>query len=274
MYYVYIHKRKDNGVPFYVGKGKKDRVKIGRQGKPKEWVAIVENAGGFDFEILEYFEDENQALLRENEYISNPPDYWKLINKSKNSSLDYQIHWESYLKLDSDSPSGLSCKLTGEFRGSKKFYSNGEPQEWSIRLFNKSYRAHRIIAVLLGHELSRNMAINHIDNNPHNNSISNLEICTQKQNMGLTKRHVSPDINFCISEENHSKFDTKMNKTYLTQYAKVRITVSGVRKSKRFSYNTYGKEQAWELARIYRDGVLSKLLENKETLPLNKEKLR
>jgi hypothetical protein len=76
MFYVYHHLRLDNNIPFYVGKGCKDRAFRTKRNN-KGWNNIV-NKVGFKVDILKYFEDENQAI----EYEHN------LINIYKSQGID------------------------------------------------------------------------------------------------------------------------------------------------------------------------------------------
>ena len=67
MFYVYQHIRKDNNIPFYVGKGSKNRVNFkGR--KNKGWNNIV-NKVGYKPEILKYFSNEDEAIEWEHQLI-------------------------------------------------------------------------------------------------------------------------------------------------------------------------------------------------------------
>ena len=69
MFYVYQHLRLDNNIPFYVGKGCKDRAfRIKRNNKG--WNNIV-NKVGFKVEIIKYFKDEDQAIKYEHELINS-----------------------------------------------------------------------------------------------------------------------------------------------------------------------------------------------------------
>jgi hypothetical protein len=66
-FYVYIHYRLSDGVPFYVGKGcsQRDTVVWGRN---SWWKRIVEKHGYYS-ERIEYFENEVDAFNKEKEII-------------------------------------------------------------------------------------------------------------------------------------------------------------------------------------------------------------
>lgn len=65
-YYVYRHIRLDTDTPFYVGKGKKDRLRCKRRNS--RWTNIV-NKAGFRVEIILYGLTEVQAFSKESEFI-------------------------------------------------------------------------------------------------------------------------------------------------------------------------------------------------------------
>lgn len=85
MFYVYQHLRLDNNIPFYIGKGCKDRAWRKKRNNIG-WNNIVSKVG-FKVEILKYFEDENQAIEYEHNLIN---EYRKqnieLVNQTKYSS--------------------------------------------------------------------------------------------------------------------------------------------------------------------------------------------
>ena len=66
-YYIYIHFRKDNLQPFYVGKGKGRRV-FSKQGRSEYWKRIVNKYGYFP-QIMENNLTEEKAFEREKFYI-------------------------------------------------------------------------------------------------------------------------------------------------------------------------------------------------------------
>jgi len=53
-----------------------------------------------------------------------------------------------------------------------------------VRLKDKLYMLHRLIAsVHIGRQLNKNEVVNHIDGNTVNNSLSNLEVVSQQENV-------------------------------------------------------------------------------------------
>lgn len=84
MFYVYQHLRKDTNVPFYIGKGCKDRA-WRKSRNNKGWNNIV-NKVGFKVEILKYFDNENEAIKFEHEFIKEYRDKGiELVNQTQYS---------------------------------------------------------------------------------------------------------------------------------------------------------------------------------------------
>lgn len=66
-YLVYIHKRKDSGQIFYIGKGTKRRAYL-MTGRSASWDRVAK-VSGVDVEIDSRWISERDALSRENELI-------------------------------------------------------------------------------------------------------------------------------------------------------------------------------------------------------------
>ena len=67
--------------------------------------------------------------------------------------------------------------------------SSGNPSAWIAKYKGVLYQVHRIIWVLNFGEISNDKYINHIDNNPFNNNLSNLELCTPSENNRRCSHH-------------------------------------------------------------------------------------
>ena len=67
-FYVYVHSRRSNGEPFYVGKGNGDRA-CRRSNRSAHWKAVVAKADGFYTTMLAENLSEEFSLLLEREAI-------------------------------------------------------------------------------------------------------------------------------------------------------------------------------------------------------------
>jgi hypothetical protein len=257
-FYVYIHKRKDNGVVFYVGKG--SGLRAYRPKRSKRYLAVIEESGGFTSEIIENNLTELEALDKETTLIQNPPREWNLINirvSLRVQEIDFNSISE-YLAYDENSPTGLRwkrwnnsrIKKTARYAGDVAGYllkdSTGK-EYYSVRVLGKSLLVHRIIWVLLNGKLSSNLVINHKDGNGLNNQISNLEAVTQAVNSRRTEKQ---------RRENAGVYKMTVGKHsyYVSNY-----TENGERKAKLFSCLTLGEDAAFVAAKAHREKSLEHL---------------
>lgn len=251
-YYVYIHKRKDTGEVFYVGSGRKDRC-CTAGGRTKDWSAVVEEHG-YEFEILHSSLNKTEALDIETRYIINPNKDWKLVNKAiptRAIDLDYELLSE-YFYYDPTSPSGLRYNkdiyrlknvihsYKGDVAGSHHVV-NGRVISWRIKLTvngtKKAYKVHRIIWLLVNGTIDPMLVVDHIDNDPTNNNISNLRLVTQHQN-GRNKAPVNASSKTGIVGVIKRKTD------FLAQLR----DENECRTTKSYSFKKYGEEKAFYLA--------------------------
>ena len=80
MYYTYAHIRPDTGVIFYIGKGSKQRV-YSHYDRNTYWKNIVRKNGGvFEVKILNWFNNEADALASEIWQISALREFDNLVN--------------------------------------------------------------------------------------------------------------------------------------------------------------------------------------------------
>lgn len=263
--YVYLHKRKDTGIVFYIGKGSGTRdTKC--TSRSKEWKRIVKEANGFTVTRIydNLFDDE--ALYLETIYLKNPEASWQLINSYRNTiahKIDKQA-MDQYFYYDESSPTCLRWKCWNRSRIKKNSRHAGDVAGYantcegyrtvkgmysSVKINGKAALVHRLIWVIHYGEIPDGMVINHKDNNSLNNKISNLELITQAQNSQRTKSQKKLDCG--LSEY-------VANKIYY--YAKaVWNDSNGKRKTKFFPYIKYGKQEAFRLATEARNQALAEL---------------
>lgn len=251
-YCVYLHKRKTDGVVFYVGSGRPERP-YWSGGRTKDWSSTVEKFG-YEVEIILSNLTKQEAIERETEFIQNPLKEWELVNKdlpTKVVELDYNFLSDLFY-YDETSPTGLRYNKDiyrlknvihnkkGDVAGSLHIMK-GRIVAWRIKVnFNgvkKQCKVHRIIWVLLNGTIDDSMVIDHIDNNPTNNRKENLRLVSYRVN-GRNKlpSNASKDTNIVGI--------IKRPKDFLAQLR----DASGKRTTKSYSFKKYGKEKALYLA--------------------------
>jgi hypothetical protein len=256
-FYVYLHRRKDNDIVFYVGKGQGSRA-IQATHRSKSWKLIEQESGGY---YIEYYKTnllEHDALILEGDLLQNPPHDWSLVNCQKYAPVIELNKTEllEYFEYDESSPSALKWiksnsnrACIGKPAGYLSTGLNGH-QEWQVRFKGKLLKAHRIVMCLKNGPFDSNLVINHIDNNSTNNKITNLELCTKAENNRRQSCHTGKKL----------KSNNKSGRTGIYEYTIgeyhyvcVDIKLNSKRFNKNFSYNKYGKDVAWQLANQYYD---------------------
>lgn len=254
-YYVYLHKRKDNGVVFYVGHGRTVRANQSGQGKTKDWKFVANIAGGYEVVKLHENLSKTEAIDLEEYYIKNPESSWELVNKrlpTRTHELDYKLLSE-YFYYDETSPSGLRynkntyknkgalSKSKDSVAGRKYFDRDGKILFWrvSININRKkfTFKAHRVVWCLKYGSIDSSLVIDHIDNDPSNNKIDNLRLVTQHVN-GRNKvvSRLSKDTEIVGLSKKRNSYQAE---TY---------DRDGNRKPRAFSINKYGEIKALYLA--------------------------
>ena len=244
-HYVYLHKRKDNGIVFYIGHGRLNRAWTMRN-RNTEWYATVDVALGFSVDYLADSLTKDEAVKTEGYLLENPQESWQLVNVASYSPVQdiRKETIEKYLQYDESSPSGLRWirKFTNRIRKDLVAGTlvNGY---WIVSINGKRYRAHRLICALHDRKLEQNFVVNHIDNNPKNNLISNLEVVSQANNSRKSKKNINPlaaGVNFSVVA---GKYE------YWTAYI---YNLNSERFSKSFNCKKHGHQKAKELAGQWR----------------------
>lgn len=148
-------------------------------------------------------------------------------------------------------------RFCGDEAGCLNFDKNKLPKYATIKYKSNSYLIHRVVYILNKGAIPDDMVINHVDFNTHNNNISNLELCTFRENLnrtqvskGLKLHHRNTSGVSRVSES------VKFNgyKTYLYACAQC-CDGLGNSYSKLFPYAKYGKELSWKMAVEYVESI-------------------
>jgi hypothetical protein len=179
------------------------------------------------------------------------------------SRLSYEDISKNFY-YDESSPSGLRWaidsgkKSVGDVAGSKSYNKNKTPKCWDVRYSGFLFKAHRIIAILFGITLSDDLVVNHIDCNPFNNLISNLEVVKQTDNM----RKCSSHIGLKLQSNNTSSINGVSVITIngiVKSYSASSRDENGERHSINFSVSKYGDTLAKKLAILTREHMIEEL---------------
>lgn len=167
------------------------------------------------------------------------------------------INWSQLVYYAEDSVTFLRYKMGNDSFGKSKRYKNDVAGSIRVgrygylRYNNTNYVIHRIVWILLNGPIPDGMVVNHKDCSKGNNHILNLELRTQRENLILNKTAVHG-----IRRTNAGNTETMLSEQYTThkgkRYYSVRLQYldgQGKKKTKAYSYNKYGKERAWALAR-------------------------
>lgn len=239
-----------------MGKGTAGRFKD-KGLRTKAWLERASN--GFTSEIIYNNLEEKEALQKEAELIENPDTNWNLVNVHRplinNVNLNEALRW---FKYSPESPSGLVW--SDEHPPLPPFCkSNVVPLEavgyftkegyWKINVpCSGIVSAHRVVFLLNNANANiEGLVINHIDTNPSNNRIENLELVTQRVNNRRRKNNLGN-----VRTDNK----TGVNGVYKTidrrqgsfRYRAMWVTLDGEKKTKSFSCNLLGEQEAFRLA--------------------------
>lgn len=201
MYYLYRHLDL-NGNTFYIGKSTKNGTKYNgharayaKSGRNADWEKIAKL--GYTVEILEYIENEQDALDKEIELIEQCSSctnkitaytsFELSIKKINTNTAILKFGAEGkdsyYILLDS----GRLFRHTGdEIFGNdngKGYVSVGMGYRSNGKIVTKKLYMHRLVAqAFIPNPLDKKI-VNHIDRNRSNNDVTNLEWCTQSENV-------------------------------------------------------------------------------------------
>lgn len=251
-FYVYLHKRKDTGEVFYVGKGTRHRCKS-LSNRSKSWLEIVEAAGGlevsFPYENLE----EEEALYLEGLLIKNPDKNWNLVNLPSRLSTDNLM--SGAVKEYSYIENNKSCLQNS--KGINVGYKHTDKKtnycQWVLKYKKRSILVSRLIYNLFFGEVPKNAVIDHIDGNPLNNNIENLRAVSRQIN-SKNRVAASSITNIHYQCYKHVKRWDKATGRFLVHWS----DVNGKRKNKAFYINSKRtKDEAEKLAVEFRNKIVA-----------------
>lgn len=172
-----------------------------------------------------------------------------------------EIDWGSIFYYDHESPSGLRWlvkagkKNIGDIAGSKAWNDKEKekPKTWEVRYQGKLYKVHRILCAIYDWNYSDDLVINHIDNNPFNNSLENLEVVTQSENMRKCSSHTGNRLQDNNITGHNGISEVNRNGVLYAYCASYREFPSGKQINMNFPIAKYGKELSLLLATTSRN---------------------
>lgn len=178
-----------------------------------------------------------------------------------------KIKWSDIFYYDETSPSGLRWlinsgkKFCGDVAGSKSWSDKEKtkPKCWDVRYNKKLYKAHRIIYEMLNEmNIDNKLVINHIDTNPFNNKIENLELISQDKNIRKCKSHLGISLQSNNSTGVNGVSVVKKDAKVVSYVSSHRDYPDGKNVVFHFSTSRYGEELAFLLASTCREFFIKK----------------
>ena len=253
-HYVYVLKDK-NGVIRYVGHGRLRRMK--HTGERTEEFLEIYNDGGTLHKIHENLTKSEATNIERDflkEHIGKKTDEVDLINKLVNSNV-FSIKYKdikdvfyydetspTFLRWNTTIYSGTKYSLAKYKPGDVAGYVEPESGYGCVRYNKKYYRLHRVIYCLCHKtDIPNNLVVNHIDSNPSNNNINNLELASFRHNNIVAKRQPSSNTGIIgvMKIVQYGKF---------AYQAFVSDSINGKLIRKTFSIDRLGEDEALRLA--------------------------
>lgn len=252
-YCVYLHVRKDNESVYYIGSGVTSKRPTHFSGRSKEWVRI-HNIAGTSVIIFKDNLTIKEARILEEELILSK-EYPDIINKNlplKIVDNEILLELSKYVRYSTTSKTSLvwTRKVGSRSNIDKEagclIFKNGLPRSSCIQINKIMVKIPRLIWIMFGNIIPEDHVIDHIDNNPHNNSIENLR-CVSMAINGRNK--------YVKDKLNGLPCGFYLNKGSIV----TNVIVDGITNSKSWSINKYGYDEALSKAMSWRNRALSLL---------------
>lgn len=248
-FYVYVHRLKETGEIFYVGKGTNLRFRS-QHNRNSKWKEIT-NKHEWYFEIHTEGLSESQSKSLEVELINkfNP-----IANFHKTDISAREVIFQDFVNLyyySEDSPSGLRYLHGNKQSGKKKRCAHdvagtlNPSGYYVVHCKGSNYFAHRVVWCLLNKCNIKEELIDHIDRNRSNNTITNLRAVTSSDN----------NKNSSLKSHNKTGYNGVSHLSNFNIYVCTWTDAAGVPYSKSFSALKYGDDLALALAADYRNRV-------------------
>lgn len=255
-YCVYLHKRKTDGVVFYIGSGIQGKREFHFTNRSKSW-HYVKDHYGVEVEVYANNLSKIDARNLEDRLISSG-DYSEIVNTNKVCKSYKSIKIEDLddlLEYDESSPTCLrwtnkQSKLSLRYKvaGTLCFDKKGKPCGSSIKFKNKTMQINRLVWVIHNGYLAEDLVVDHIDGDRHNNNISNLRAITIAENA----RNRSCRVNKKNSHLPSGVYETE-------SYFISSVVIADKRKSASFAKLKYGYQEAKQKAISWRSSMIRKL---------------
>lgn len=170
-----------------------------------------------------------------------------------------KINWKEVVRYDEDSPTGLvwinppSGVKSGRKQAGGLCTNGGEPHMARIRYKGEAYPIHRIIWFMFHGSIDNDLVIDHLDGNPWNNKFDNLFIKTLGDNARNARMYSSNTSGIAgVSIMDNGSGNKYAMATWRDENLKPR--------SKYFSFDKLGEEQAIQLAAEFRKQKIQELI--------------
>lgn len=175
------------------------------------------------------------------------------MNKIKHIKFE---EFSKYFYIDGSSKTWLKRKISNsaKYKADTDVGFLHHTGYYDVKLFNKTYRAHRIVYCLSNHaDLDQTFQVDHIDGDKLNNNPLNLRLVTNEIN-GRNQK---------LRNTNSTGVTgvTRMSNGYGNDYFVARWQEDGIEKCKYFSIDQHGEQVAFDLAVAYRNSTLIRLNE-------------